>query len=166
MDVYGRAVRGLQAGAVAGGGVAFSFFVLDLIRIQPLAAPGALSGAVFGPTGFQLDLTSLSGLIAGLSTVYQLAAFTSLHFVAFALVGVLASFLFDWKAPGGLKRLLVMAALCTAVFLGTGVVSSSVVALEGVGMTSVVTVNFLAALLMAGYLHLANMPEPEETPPH
>jgi hypothetical protein len=33
-------------------------------------------------------------------------------------------------------------------------------------MTSVVTVNFLAALLMAGYLYLANMPEPEETPPH
>ena len=162
MGKYDRAVRGAEAGAIAAGGVALSFFVLDLIRLQPLATPGALSGAVFGPAGFELDLTSLSGLVAGLSTAYRIATFTILHF---ALVGVLASLLFDWKYLAGLKRLLAVAALCTAAFYGTVSVSGSVVALESVGPGMVVAVNLFAAILLVGYLHLAHMPEPGDVPP-
>ncbi len=161
MGKYDRAVRGAQAGAIAAGGIALSFFVLDLIRFQPLATPGA----VLGPAGFELDLTSMSGLVAGLSTAYRIATFTVLHFLAFALVGVLASLLFDWKHLAGLKRLLAVAALCTAAFYGTVAVSSSVVALESVGPGTVVAVNLFAAILLVGYLHLANMPEPGDVPP-
>ena len=165
MGTYDRAVRGAQAGAIAAGGIALSFFVLDLIRFQPLATPGALSGAVLGPAGFELDLTSMSGLVAGLSTAYRIATFTILHFLAFALVGVLASLLFDWKHLAGLKRLLAVAALCTAAFYGTVTVSGSVVALESMGPGTVVAVNLFAAILVVGYLHLANMPEPGDVPP-
>lgn len=165
MGVYDRAVRGAKAGAIAAGAIALSFFVLDLIRLQPLATPGALSGAVFGPTGFELDLTSLSGLVAGLSTAYRIATFTALHFLAFALVGVLTSLLFDWKPLAGLKRLLAVAALCTAVFYGAAAVSSSFLTLESVGPRTVVAVNLFAAILIVGYLHLANMPEPGDLPP-
>ena len=156
---------GPRPGGIAAGGIALSFFVLDLIRLQPLATPGALSGAVFGPAGFELDFTNMSGLVAGLSTAYRIATFTVLHFLAFALVGVLASVLFDWKHLAGLKRLLAVAALCTAAFYGTVAVSGSVVALESMGPGTVVAVNFFAAILLVGYLHLARMPEPEDVPP-
>ncbi len=181
MGIFGRALRGAEAGAIAALGVALSFFVLDLIRLQPLATPGALSGAAFGPGGLELDLTSMSGLVAGLSTAFRIATFTVLHFLAFALVGVVASFLFDWKRRAGLEQLLTVAVLCTAAFSATGAVSGSVVALESLGPVTVggvnlfaalllgpVTVggvNLFAALLLLGYLRLAAMPEPEEGPP-
>ena len=164
MSAYDRAVRGVAAGVLGAAGVALSFFVLDLMRFEPLATPAALSGAVLGPTGFVVDFTSFSGLVAGVSTAYQIATLTLMHFLAFAMVGALASFLFDWKPLAGLTRLIVVAALCTAVFYGTVAVSSSVVALQPVGLAMVVAVNLFAAILIIGYLHLANMPEPEDAP--
>ena len=164
MSIYGRAVRGAEAGAIAALGVALSFFVLDLIRFQPLATPGALSGAVLGPAGFEWDFTSLSGLVAGLSTAYRIAIFTVQHFLAFALVGVLASLLFDWKHRAALKSLLAVAVLCTAAFSTTVATSGSVVALESMGPVAVVAVNLFAAILLVGYLRLADMPEPGDVP--
>ena len=97
MSKFGRAIKGAEAGAIAAAGVALSFFVLDLIRFQPLATPGALSGAVYGPAGFEWDLTSVSGLLSGLSMAYRIASFTILHFLAFALAGVFVALRFDWK---------------------------------------------------------------------
>ncbi len=165
MGIFGRALRGAEAGALAAFGVALAFFVVDLIRLQPLATPGALSGAAFGPGGFEVNLTSLSGLVAGVSTAFRIATFTGLHFLAFALVGVLASFLFDWKQRAGLKQLLAVAVLCTAAFSATAAVSGSFVALESLGTVAVVVVNLFAAILVVGYLRLADMPEPGDVPP-
>ena len=99
MDTFGRAIRGAEAGAIAAAGVALSFFVLDLIQFQPLGTPGALSGAVFGPAGLEWDLTTMAGLLAGLTTAYRIATFTVVHFLSFALVGVLASLLFIGARP-------------------------------------------------------------------
>ena len=130
MDIFGRAIRGAKAGTIAAAAVAFSFFVLDLIQFQPLGTPGALSGAVFGPAGLEWDLTTMSGLLAGLVTAYRIATFTLLHFLSFALVGVLASFLFDWKHGAGLKALLAVAVLCTAALSATVAGTGSVGALE------------------------------------
>lgn len=165
MDKIGRAIRGAEAGAVAAAGVALTFFVLDLLRLQPLGTPGALSGAVFGPAGLEWDLTTLSGLFAGLSTAFRIATFTIVHFLAFALVGVLASLLFDWKHRAGLKPFLAVAVLCTLAFSAAVAGAGSVVALESVGPVAVVLVNLLAAILLVGYLRLAAMPEPEDVPP-
>ncbi len=165
MSILGRTVRGAMAGAIAAGAVALSFFVLDLIRFQPLGTPGALSGAVFGPAGLEWDLTTISGLLAGLTTAFQIGTFTVVHFLTFALVGILASFLFDWKHGGGLKSLLAVAVLCTAAFSATVAGSSSIVALESLGPVMVGGVNLFAALLLVGYLRLAAMPEPEEGAP-
>jgi hypothetical protein len=133
MGNFGRAVRGAEAGALAAAGVALSFFVLDLLRFQPLGTPGALSGAVFGPAGLEWDLTSFSGFVAGMSTAYRIATFTLLHFLSFTLVGVLASVLFDWKHKAGLKPLLAVAVLCAVAFSATVAGSGSVVALESLG---------------------------------
>lgn len=55
--------------------------------MQPIGTPGALSGAVFGPAGLEWDFTSLSGLVAVLSTAFRIMTFTLLHFLTFALVG-------------------------------------------------------------------------------
>ncbi len=165
MGIIGRAVRGAQAGAVAAAGIALSFFVLDLIRFQPLGTPGALSGAVLGPAGFEWDVTSMSGFIAGLSTAYRIATFTVVHFLSFALVGVLASLLFDWKQGGVLKPLLAVTVLGAAAFSATVAGSGSVVALESLGPVAVVAVSLFAAILVVGYLRLAAMPEPEDVPP-
>ncbi len=167
MSKFGRAVQGAEAGAIAAAGVALLFFVLDLMRLQPLATPGALSGAVYGPAGFEWDLSSVSGLLAGLSMAYQIATFTLLHFLAFALVGVLAALRFDWKHWGGFKPVLAVAALCTMAFTATVVISATVsglglvVAFGALRPVVVVGVNLLAALLLVGYLRLANMPDPE-----
>ena len=165
MDIFGRAIRGAKAGTIAAAAVAFSFFVLDLIQFQPLGTPGALSGAVFGPAGLEWDLTTMSGLLAGLVTAYRIATFTLLHFLSFALVGVLASFLFDWKHGAGLKALLAVAVLCTAALSATVAGTGSVGALESLRPVTVVGVSLFAALLLVGYLRLAAMPEPEEGPP-
>ena len=167
MGKIGRALRGAQAGAVAAAGVALSFFVLDLLRFQPLATPGFLSGAVYGPSGLEWDFTSMSGLIAGLVTAYRITTFTLLHFLSFALVGVFASLQFDWKhiaGLAGLKPLLAVAVLCTLAFSATVAGTGSVVALESLGPLAVVGVNLFAAFLLVGYLRLANMPEPGDEP--
>ena len=78
MSKFRRAVRGAQAGAFAAAGVALAFFVLDLVRLQPLATPGFLSGAVLAPAGLQWDLTGMSDLIAGLETAYMITPITLL----------------------------------------------------------------------------------------
>ena len=82
----------------------------------------------------------------------------------FAVVGVSASLLFDWKQPIGLRPLLVVSALCAAAFSGTIAISGSVVALEYLGPTALIAASFVAGVLLCGYLRLAAMPEPEETP--
>jgi hypothetical protein len=161
MSIFGRAIRGAEAGAAAAVGVALSFFVLDLIQIQPMGTPGALSGAVFGPAGLEWDLTTMSGIIAGLSTAFRITTFTLLHFLTFALAGVLASFLFDWKQGVSLKSLLGVAVLCAAAFSATLAASGSVVGLESLGPFRVGGVILFAALLLAGFLRLAALPEPE-----
>ncbi len=165
MSKIGRAVKGAQAGAVAAAGVALSFFVLDLLRFQPLATPGFLSGAVYGPSGLEWDFTSMSGVIAGLVTAYRITTFTLLHFLSFALVGVFAALNFDWKHRIGLKALLAVAVLCTAAFSVTVAAWGSLVALESLGPVTVVGMNLFAAILLVGFLRLANMPEPGDVPP-
>jgi len=98
MGMFGRAICGAKAGAVAAAGVTLSFFVLDLIQFQPLATAGALSGAAFGPTaGVELDLASVSGVIAGLATAFRIATFTVVHFLMFSLVGISASLIFAYR---------------------------------------------------------------------
>jgi len=155
-----RAVKGAEAGAIAAAAIALSFFVFDLMRLQPLGTPGTLSGALLGP-GREWDFTNFAGFIAGLSMAYRIATFTAVHFLTFALVGVLASLLFDWKGGVGLKPLLTVVGLCVAAFAATAAGSGSAVALKAMGPLAVVLAGVFAALFLVGCLRLAFMPEPE-----
>ncbi len=161
MSKLSRTIRGAEAGAAAA--VALSFFVFDLVRLQPLGTPGALSGALMGP-GREWDFTSFAGFIAGLLMAYRIATFTAVHFLTFAFVGILASVLFDWKNGAGLKPLLAVAGLCVAAFATTVLGAGSAVALKSLGPLAVVSIGIFAALLVVGYLRLASMPEPEDEP--
>lgn len=71
MPVYDRALRGVEAGAIAAGMIEISFFVLDLVRLRPLATPGVLSGASVAPGGFEFELQSFSGVVAALWATYH-----------------------------------------------------------------------------------------------
>lgn len=165
MNAYQRVVHGAEAGAIAAGTVEISFFVLDLVRLEPLATPGVLSGASMGPGGGALDLGNLSGVLGGLWGTYQILTLTFVHFLAFAAVGVIAALLFDWSRPGGLPRFAFVALLCTLAFFATAVVSSSMVALEAVGAGWVVGINLLgAAALVAGLRFVSTTSEQEGAP--
>lgn len=161
MGLRDRAIAGAEAGAVAAAGVAFAFFLMDVIHLQPLSTPTALSGAVLGPAGFELDVSFLSGPLAVVSLGLRLAAFTLLHFLTLALVGAAAAVFLDWRSLAGSlsKGALVLGALCTAVFYGVSLISESTLALESPGFRAVVIANVFAGLLIGGFLWVSNLPD-------
>lgn len=161
MGTYRRVVEGAEAGAIAAAVVELSFFVLDLVRLQPLATPAALSGVVPGPNGILVDLSSFAGVVDGMFASYQIGVLTAVHFLTFGLVGVVVSLLFDWRQPLEAKRLLLLATLCSAAFFGTVAASSSVMALDAVGLLPVLGANVLAAVVLGGTLRLVCMVGPD-----
>lgn len=88
-------------------------------------------------------------MIAALWGGYQILTLTFTHFLAFALVGVIASLLFDWSRPGGLGRIALVTFLCTVAFFATIALSGSMVALGSVGTGLLVGVNVLGAAALA-----------------
>lgn len=164
MTLYGRAVRGFEAGVIAALAVEISFFFLDLIRLEPLVTPAILSGASIGPGGSALDLTNLTGVITGVWAGYQILLLTLAHLVTFAVVGVTASMLFDWSRPTGLGSYALLALLCIAAFFVTVAVSSSMVAVSAVGAVPIVGMNILAAIVMAAALRFASQSPEDATP--
>jgi hypothetical protein len=161
MGAYRRAVRGAEAGAIAAASLEGSFFLLDLIRLQPLATPVVLAGVLPGPNVFVLDLTSSSGIADALWAAYQIGTLTVVHFVSFGVVGVVVSLLFDWRQPLEAKRLLLLATLCSAAFFCTVSVTSSVFALDSVGWLPIMGTNVLAAVVLGGSLRLVSKSEPD-----
>lgn len=162
MSVYLRASRGAQAGALAAAVVEASFFILDVVRLRPLATPFVLSGASSFPGDFVLDLTSMSGILAALWATYQVLMLTLAHFVAFVVVGVVASLAFDWTRPGDASRFAVVTMICTGAFFGTVAGSSSIIILESIGVAPVLGMSLLGALVLSSVLRLVSMPETEK----
>lgn len=75
---------------MAGIVVAAAFFVLDIIREDPLGTPLALSRSLlqsdFGP-----ERTGIFATLAELSPGGRLAVFTAVHLTVFALLGMMAA---------------------------------------------------------------------------
>ena len=161
MGAYRRAVLGAEAGAIAAGSLEVSFFLLDLVRLRPLATPVELAGVMPGPAGVVVDLTSFSGVVDAMWAVYQLGTLTFVHFLAFCLVGVVVSLLFDWRQPFEAKRLVLLATLCAGAFLATVAVAGSVLSLGSVGWVPIFGANVLAAAILGGSLRLVAGAEAE-----
>jgi hypothetical protein len=160
MSAYDRAVRGAEAGAIAAAALEGSFFLLDAVRLTPLATPLALSGVVPTAGGLYLDLTSVSGVLAILWAFYQVLMLTVVHLITFGSVGVLAAVFIDWSEPMRPGRVAIVALLCTLAFYLTVSVSGPVV-LGTVGWPLVIAMNLGAALILAGCLRLVSAPKAE-----
>jgi hypothetical protein len=158
MSVYSRAVAGAEAGAFAAVSLEVSFFLLDAVRLTPLATPLALSGAVPSPGEFFVDLTSVSGGLAALWMVYQVLKLTALHLVAFGSLGVFLALFFDWSQPLRLGRMAAVTLLCIMAFYFTAAVSGPVVALDVIGLPLVIGMNLLGAMILMGCLRLVSSP--------
>ena len=162
MGYLPRLARGCQAGVITAGVVEASFFVLDLVRLRPLATPAALSGGGLGSPGFTLDLSSASGIMDVSFAASQLVMLSMVHFAAFAIAGCVAAVTFDWTRPGGLfRRLGVVAVLSFAALLATTGWSGSIVTLYSVGGGLIVGMNLFAAVVLGTVLRAASMPESE-----
>ena len=165
MGLYARVVRGAEAGAITAGAIEVSFFVLDLVRLRPLATPATLSGAGVSPGSVSVDLTNASGAVDAAFALYQIGMLTLAHFTAFALAGVVASLAFDWRRAGGFERYGVLAAICSVALLATVIVSSSLVALGSIGAWTILGMLLAAPAVMGSILRVLSMPEGDGATP-
>lgn len=88
MDSVLRTRTGIQAGMLAGSAVVILFFLLDLLRLQPLATPNALIDSVLIPGGILLDTPVLSRVVSLVMFAGNLLTLTILHFLAFSCLGL------------------------------------------------------------------------------
>lgn len=152
MNLLTRLGRGLEAGGLAGCGVAVLFLATDVVRLAPLrtvvelAQPFRSVAADPESTGFTLTAVAAAGAAVLLYSV--------LHFGAFALLGVAAT----WIVPGAtfwatLGRGAVYGAVaCSGAFVvGRAAVGSSL-SLDAVGPVGLLLANATAGVVMAAVL--------------
>ncbi|MFQ5888829.1 MAG: hypothetical protein ACE5JR_02120 [Gemmatimonadota bacterium] len=141
---------GVMAGLLGGTVLIIVFLFLDLARGQPLHTPTFLSGALLGQMGVE------GGSL-------RIALYTAAHYVAFLILGIGASLLFEvTRLP---KNLLLGAAYglfaCSLVFYPSLVLSGTDI-LAAPAWPAVFFGNVLAGLVIVGYLHWTS-PEPGVT---
>ncbi|MBT8337704.1 MAG: hypothetical protein KJO11_13935 [Gemmatimonadetes bacterium] len=149
MRVAKRISSGLQAGLVAGGGVALFYLATDVVRLAPLETVAALARAFLGlptealPPGLDIAALATTGIAVG---VYSL-----LHFAAFGALGLLATFVVPatsfWATLG--RGGLFGGVAASLLFVGARTVTGSPFAVEPIGVPSLLLVNAAAGVLMA-----------------
>ncbi|MGH7539912.1 MAG: hypothetical protein ACRELC_02830 [Gemmatimonadota bacterium] len=146
---------GIVAGLYGGGALIGLFFAFDLVRLDPLATPILLSGAMLG------DAPETSpGVVAALRIgewvllARNLALFTALHLAVFAGLGVAAAVLFG---PLGLPKHVLTGALYGAVVCSL-VFYTSVTAVAGANATTAIDWRLLlGANALAGVIMVAQL---------
>lgn len=151
---FRRPLAGMEAGLLGGLFIIVLFFLLDLIRLTPLSTPIMLSTGVWGPDRVNLDLPMVSEAITVGGFAGQVLAFTLLHFLVFALLGL------GLVYSSGALRLPVNVAtgavygllVCSLVFFGSMALMNGTVLSVGPGPLSVVGANLLAGGIMGAYI--------------
>lgn len=152
MNLLSRLGRGLEAGGLAGCGVAVLFLATDVVRLAPLRTVAELAAplrpAAADPESGGVTVAAVAA--AGAAVLL----YTLLHFGAFALLGVAAT----WIVPGRsfwatLARGATYGAVaCSGVFLvGRAAVGSSL-SLEAVSPGGLLLANAMAGVIMAAVL--------------
>jgi hypothetical protein len=152
-----RAATGAEAGLLAGGGVAILFLVEDAIQLQPFSTPLALASGVVGFGSVDLH-AGLVSQIAGFGALgVTLLAYTALHFLSFAAVGVAAAFVLDvtsfWTSLWSGVAYGTVA--CTGLLFGGRWIADAPFAPDALGMPSVLLANAMAGAILGIGLHLA-----------
>jgi hypothetical protein len=164
MNLAKRVKVGTEAGMLGGAGVVLLFFVQDALHLQPLATPAALSANFFGPANVPMEFPAFAGAVQMAMTGGSILAYTVLHFLAFSLLGIGASFVLGnrgWLAMilGGS---LFGATACSAAFFGSAALMGSVMPLESIAPASIVITNAFAGALMGFALEVDAVVSDEE----
>ncbi len=149
---------GVQAGLLAAGVVATTFFVADLARLAPLATPIALSGGILGSAATTFDSPFLLSSVAIVSFGGHLAAITLVHLLSFAALGALAVLVCHaCHAPlNALTAALYGLVVFSLVFYTATWLTNAASVVELPSLGSVLLVNLLAGAVMGGYCQLAS----------
>jgi len=153
----------------AGLAVAGYFFVVDLVRLAPLATPLALIRAFLGSGSIQATGGPFRGAVvfaASLGDVRSLtllAVFTLLHILVFTVLGLAAVATF--RSAGWPLNLLTGAlyglTVCSAVFyIGLALAGTAAVTVGIPGPASVLVANTLAGAAMGGGVQLMDKGRP------
>ena len=136
--------QGLIAGLLGGTALIVFFFIYDLVQGEPLRTPTYLASALLVRGGVEPGVIHLVG-------------YTLLHFLVFALLGAVASVLFEWAAVP--RNLLVGAAFglftCSLIFYPALIITGSDV-LQAPAWPAVLAGNVLAGIVIVGYLRWAS----------
>lgn len=137
--------RGLLAGLLGAAVMALWFLVVDAAQGAPFRTPALLAASLMGVE----DLATRPGLIA---------LYTLIHFTAFALVGVLATWILARLdvQPGILLGLVLGFILFDLVFYGSVYITGLDV-VEALGWVEVLTGNLLAGVAIMGTLHFTGV---------
>jgi len=156
-----RAAGGAEAGLVTGAAVALFFLFEDAVHLQLLATPSALAGGFVGPTGTEMDGSTVARVAAFGVLSVRVLLYTMAHFVAFALVGIAGAFLLKtsafWTCLAG--SVAYGATVCTGLLYASWWVAPSPVALDALSLPTVLLANAMAGAVLGIGLHLAQMEE-------
>lgn len=152
-----RLTWGAEAGVLGGAVVAAYYFVTDLVHLAPLSTPAALGRAFVGPGNVQLTGAFPDGAVAWVVFAANVASFTLIHFLAFALLGVGAVLLARVVArplnvfTGALYGLVV----CSGVFYASMAFGTTTIVASGLpSLGSVLIANALAGAAIGGGVQL------------
>jgi hypothetical protein len=136
--------EGVSAGLLGAAGVALWFFVADLIAGQPLYTPGLLGKAMLSLLGHGIEH----------GVLFNAAAYTVFHVLAFIGVGALASVLVHatQRTPQVAAGLLLLFAVFESGFYSMVVALSKPEILGAIAWYQILAANLVAATLMGGYL--------------
>jgi hypothetical protein len=135
--------EGVTAGVLGAAGVALWFFVADLIAGLPLHTPGLLGKAMLSVLGHGIEH----------GVLFNAAAYTVFHVLAFIGVGVLASVLVDvtQRIPQIAAGLLIFFVIFEAGFYFMVVALSKPEILGAIAWYQILPANLVAAAVMGGY---------------
>lgn len=156
MRLRHRVVAGCEAGLLAGASVIVIFLLRDLISVQPLSTPVALTGRWFGSGGVEMDLTLLAKITAVMGFGTRLVAYTLFHFLAFVCLGVAAAVMlrFNGSWIASLSRGAVFGvSACSLVYYGGAIVAEFAVTSGTPALGAILGTNLMAGVIIGGFLH-------------
>jgi hypothetical protein len=138
-------VRGALAGILGASAMALWFLIIDASQGAPFRTPALLAASLVGAENFE----TRPGLIA---------MYTFIHFAAFIVVGILATWVLAKMktAPSILLGLVLGFILFDLVFYAS-VYVTGIDVVEALGWVEVLTGNLLAGLTIMGYLHITGV---------
>lgn len=161
MNLLQRLGRGLEAGWLAGCGVAVLFFAADVVRLAPLESVLELASVVpEGIVGLEAAGPAWTGVAVATAAV---ALYSLLHFAVFGALGVAATWFVPvasfWATLARGAAFGVVA--CSAAFLVGRAWTGSPYFPEAVSPTGLVLTNAMAGVIMAAVfaVHVSAAPE-------